>query len=586
MQSFIQHINKTLLEKFPLIWNTRLLWMMIIALLTHAIFYVLGLHTFTDTRLLQQYNAERIYIQNGILMLSIVCSVLMIVVWLVILFRNNSFKNYYPTSRWQLFFSFVIYFIILFSSSTFYTSYICGCKTYIINRYPDKKFKKLIETSNLAATFLSFSQENYTIDKRGYPAPFDTLYCETKEDQVDFNKPYLQRFNDEYQFYTIIEKRIPTTNDKALSDAAENSIYRRYINDSITLFAYRGEVVDVSSIVNTELSYYNYSYTFFNNYRGTSSYYSTDVYDGNAYRLNDKSFIEMNKKVYNFLKKNDATEFKKLFTSFLDAAKEFSIETNLTQDKWLSLINRNNFTVEKFITNGSMQLESEYSEGDDVAATTDGQKARDTPENRSKKEQFYKDRKTSYYFDASSLQTVYDNITSIKSYSYWHTTFHFQCWLAFGLSILLFVFRATGLPALLFSIIASTVISILLALLMMSLHIKDEIAMAYIVFAIGTAILLTPLLLLKSLKKPIQSIFINITLVGIIPYILLILAIIQLHQERYYRKLLGDDYYKHKPDLIFDILGEHLSYILLAAGFIFVLVYTTVIKKWKALPEG
>src|SRR6185312_15351292 len=112
--------------------------------------------------------------------------------------------------------------------------------------------------------------------------------------------------------------------------------------------------------------------------------------------------------------------------------------------------------------------------------------------------------------------------------------------------------------------IAGIVMSILIALLVTSLRINDELAIYYLIFIVGTIILITPLFLLKKIKKQIQSVFINITIAGIVPYLLLILGIIQLHQEHYYRALLGDDYYKHKPDLIFDYLGKNISYILLA----------------------
>lgn len=90
----------------------------------------------------------------------------------------------------------------------------------------------------------------------------------------------------------------------------------------------------------------------------------------------------------------------------------------------------------------------------------------------------------------------------------------------------------------------------------------------------------------KKIKKQIQGICINISLAAIVPYLLLILLIIQLHQRRYYQQLYGDDYYKYDPVFIFQYFGDSLNYLLLTAGFLFVLLYTIIIKKWKALPEG
>ncbi|MBX2922466.1 MAG: hypothetical protein KF746_09765 [Chitinophagaceae bacterium] len=594
MKSIVQNINKTLLEKLPLIWNTRLLWMVLITALVHLIFFILGINVFRKPELLQEYFAYEIYAHNGTLLFSIVCSVLIIVVWLILLFRHNSFKNYYPTSRWQLFGSFAIYFILFFLSTTFYTSYALGYTLYLNKKYPDAKLTEQINTANLAAAFLSVNPADYTIDNRKYPSPFDSLYCETKEEQIDFNKPYLQRFNDEYQFYTVVKKLVPASNYKNLGNAYINSIYQENISDSLVMFAYRGEVVDVSSIANTEVSYYNYSRILFDQHLGGEVYFSRGRSYREGYHGKDSGGISLNKEVYELLKRNDASELKRLLTSFLNAAAELNIRTNLSVDNWLSLINRDSFTVEKFIENSKMQIDEQgnpETEGltemvaDDAIAGLPMDTIRNTPENRSKQQQFYRDRKTGFYFDADGLDTAFGNIVSIKLHNYRDFLFHFQCWLAFGLSILLFIFRTSGLSPLLFSIITAIVISILITLLTMSLSINDALSIFYIVFTAGTAILLMPLLFLKQVKKQVQAVFINITLAGIVPYILLILLIINQHQENYYQKILGDLYYKKKPDFIFDILGENLSCLLLAAGFIFVLLYTTIIKRWKALPE-
>ncbi|ULT44582.1 hypothetical protein KRR40_15305 [Niabella defluvii] len=174
---------------------------------------------------MQDYNANDIYVTNGILLLSIICSVLIIVVWLIVLFRHNAFKNYYPTSRWQLFSSFVIYFIVLLLSSTFYSSYQMGYKRYISMKYTDAVYNKKLDQASLAAAFLSFNQEDYTIDRRRYPSPFDTLYCEVNEAFIDFSKPYLSRFTDEYQFYTLKKTMLTAAKDNTVGDELRAPVF-------------------------------------------------------------------------------------------------------------------------------------------------------------------------------------------------------------------------------------------------------------------------------------------------------------------------------------------------------------------------
>ena len=162
-----------------------------------------------------------------------------------------------------------------------------------------------------------------------------------------------------------------------------------------------------------------------------------------------------------------------------------------------------------------------------------------------------------------------------------------QCWLAFGLSLLLFIFRTSGLSSLLFSVIAGIVVAIALSLVVVGLSIHDELVISYLAFIIGTVILVTPLLLLKRIRKKIQAVFINISVVGFVPYVLLIIGIISMHQKNYYRAKLGSLYYAQtSPPVLIEQLGMDLSTYLLVAGFLFMFLYTSVVKRWKALPEG
>ena len=43
-----------------------------------------------------------------------------------------------------------------------------------------------------------------------YPSPFDTLYCETDDDKIDFSKPYEKYLDSYYQFYTVKRQSIQT----------------------------------------------------------------------------------------------------------------------------------------------------------------------------------------------------------------------------------------------------------------------------------------------------------------------------------------------------------------------------------------
>lgn len=594
MKKWINKIDKQLLERFPLLWVTRAPWVLLVTILVHLVFFALGWNVFKNPMLLQDYNMDDIYIRNGTLLLSIICSVLIIVVWLIVLFRHNAFKNYYPTSQWQLFASFIIYFIVLLLSSTFYSSYQMGYKKYISGKYTDEVYNKKLDQASLAAAFLSFNQENYTIDRRRYPSPFDTLYCEVNEAFIDFSKPYLSRFTDEYQFYTLKKTILSAAKSNNVSDELPGHLYSKAINDTTWTVWDKDKVVDVSALATSDLSYFNYSTVLF-----TEEYYDDApvIYVKGTPRFNEsqQKSLDLSRRLYQILKRNNEQELRQLFSSFLTIANEFKIKTNLTVQNWLALINRKSFTVEKFVYNGDyVPKDWKYEEQipDTVAAAVAAVAAavaQDTPVEavRSLKEEYFERGRTRLYFDANSLKNVFGNINAIKTYNHWEVFFQMQCWLAFGLSVMLFIFRTSGLSFLLFSMITGIVIAIAFGLLVVGLNINNELVISYLAFIIGTIIVATPLLLLKKLRKKIQAVFINITLVGFVPYILLIIGIISMHQKDYYKAKLGSLYYKQThPPVLIERLGMDLSTYLLVAGFLFMLLYASIVRKWKALPEG
>ncbi len=182
-------------------------WMLLSSAVIHLLFYGLGFIAVADVRTLHERGiVGDIFFSNGLVLFSILISVLLIVVWLIHLFKNNSFKNLYPTSRLKLFSQFLLYFIIVISSTTFYYSYNLGLKNHINLFYPDNEFKVEVETSNQAALFFSQNLEKYTINNRKYPAPLDTLFCEHRYNYVNNSLPYLKFLNKAYQFYTLNKK--------------------------------------------------------------------------------------------------------------------------------------------------------------------------------------------------------------------------------------------------------------------------------------------------------------------------------------------------------------------------------------------
>src|SRR5690606_3380798 len=102
--NFINKINNYLIQRYPTVWNTRIVWMLLISLLVHCLFFFIGSVSQTESSAYNDYyNSEIRYFKSGWSFTGAIISMLMLVGWLVVMFKNNAFKNFYPISNIQLF---------------------------------------------------------------------------------------------------------------------------------------------------------------------------------------------------------------------------------------------------------------------------------------------------------------------------------------------------------------------------------------------------------------------------------------------------------------------------------------------------
>jgi hypothetical protein len=155
------------------------------------------------------------------------------------------------------------------------------------------------------------------------------------------------------------------------------------------------------------------------------------------------------------------------------------------------------------------------------------------------------------------------------------------------------MFRITGLKPLLFSILTLGVlalfISLLAALLFYVMRSYDDnvpFVLLYIVLFISLIILAIPLFLIEKTKKLIVAICINISMIGFPLFLLLIIGIISMHQDEACRNSIEYKQGNYACDTLMESLGFNWSYVLFVLGILFIFLFSKVIKKWKALPEG
>ncbi len=630
----INKINQYLLERYPNIWNTRIVWMLLLGLIIHLIFFFIGFVSHSSPGTLQHTMAVDDYFTSGLIFVHVIISVLMIVGWLVFMLKNNAFKNFYPSSGKKLFFEFIQYFIIIFVSTTFYFSYMSGFKVFINYKYDDEKMEKNIGLINRVSPFLSQELELYTLENRIYPKVFSDYYCETDINKIDKNQKYFVYHDRVYQFYSLYEKTATKKNRiggfEYPKQEKQNRVSLAYYEDSTDgkkrTYHFKKQVEDLSAYIKSTLpSYYNYSNVFYDVKNNPSTNYRRYRYDNEMSNAEDKDALKqqqifINENTSKILDGKNPKELEKLLQDFLNVSKEFDIRNNLNAKDWTAMVyHPDNFEVKSFIKkfipikgqeydpnksqdgyyNGDTDISVDSAAvGPDNYLNENGEIVKDTVnvkdfnpniDNEVSPADYFKKNITEYYYYTADLKNLLENVDAVKTKDFFTETIHICIWIAFSLAAFIFGFRVTNLRSLLFSVVSSGVLILAVTLFCVVaafvFNVNSRFFVFYTVLIVGIIILLIPFLMLKRVSKLVSSILMLMTINAFPLLIWLILGIINEYQTadcRIATELAGT-YTVCKG--LFEDLGILLSYLILICSLVFLYFYTSFIKKWKALPE-
>ena len=130
-------MKKYLLERYPLVWNTHLIWALPLILATHLFFFLWGFAMVTDKNMSNYSFGLENHFEGLPMVMSFIIIVLMLVGWFIRLFKNNAFERFYPVSEWQLFRQFVIYLFIMGGILSSGLSFTIGESAKVHLRYTD-----------------------------------------------------------------------------------------------------------------------------------------------------------------------------------------------------------------------------------------------------------------------------------------------------------------------------------------------------------------------------------------------------------------------------------------------------------------
>lgn len=578
MKKFIQQKNQYLLENHPTLWNTKILWMLAASSIIHLLFFIAGLLSLMDPEALQKYRVIENYFSNGVVLLGILISVLMLVVWMISMFRNNAFKNFYPFTRLKLFKHFVAYFIIFIASTTFYYSFTLGMQLYTSTAYDDDRMAKEISIINKGMPLLPFELMSYELDRLRQPAPFDTLYCQTSSKNLDREAPYYEFKDQFYQYYIL--KEITFNESEVIrsnSDVPNKYVFNETINGKRFYYLKDRVVKPELPFNNAAPSFYNFSDVFYLP-ENSSNYYSESLY----YRtMESPSFNKLTPArkqqtlINQQLLKEGEKSVEEALSQVLKIAADYQIKNNIVLSEWMnSQSYQQPYSISELINNGTRPYVRPYNNNGD-----------------SDFERYEKELRKNNYFDANSLSRCLENIHEIKTTNIFEGSLHVFMWLGFLFSVIVFMFRVTGLKPLLFSVVSVGLLAVFTSLLavfigyLLSFPRDGDILIYILIISISTVILIAALGYAHRMKKLIAGIFMNITMMGIVPYMVLIIAFISSIQEK--NCPYGDGHENRDSCLIlWDVLGVYWSYLFWALGMLFIYWFCKRLMTWRAMPEG
>lgn len=274
-----KEIQKKLLLKYSLLWNTKFVPLLTIGLLLHFIFFGLGYMDGT----IDFSNRKNINIGTFSIMIGVLSVIIIFILWLINYFKNNALKSFYITSKYSLFFEWMQIFVICFFLVTFYIPFSVGKQFHQKSYFSFAEIKERCKIISTADLFIDGSFRQTEIDSLA-SGLIDSLGNTIKDEQSNNsnkNKPdyYAERVTAAYH-------------------------YKDHV-------IFNGKKYDQFSLLNRN--------TF-------------------EFSVINKEEDSMNKlQVYNWLQNQNVDEIKNLMATYMSLIREHDLTTNFDATKWFEI---------------------------------------------------------------------------------------------------------------------------------------------------------------------------------------------------------------------------------------------------------
>lgn len=148
----ITKIQAYLISRYPLLWNTRIVFLLPIIFGIHVLFYLAGFFKHFN---FGDLHDSRYYRYEGVVMFSVLLTALLIIIWLIFYLRNNPLKAGYPLKRFHLIKEFLLLMVVFFSSATFFFTYQQGVYNRSESETREINMEEEVDDANLAFHFIA-----------------------------------------------------------------------------------------------------------------------------------------------------------------------------------------------------------------------------------------------------------------------------------------------------------------------------------------------------------------------------------------------------------------------------------------------
>ena len=511
-------IQKKLLLKYPLLWNTKFVPMVAIGLLLHLIFFGLGYLDGT----IDFSNRNNLDIEVTCILFGVLLVIIIIILWLVNYFKNNSLKSFYSKSKYSLFYEWLQIFVVSTLLITFYLPFSVGKQLH------QRSYYSLEETTNRCKTIATADMF------------IDGSFGETEIDSLA----------------------------SGLIDSLGNKIALNYNPEDADTAEYATE--KESMAVEAVAAYTYKDHIIFNG----KKYDQFSLVNRNTFEFTviSREQDSLNRiQVQNWLHQDNKAEVKKLMDNHLSLIREHDLATNLTLDKWFEIVYKApEFDEFLYIQPYLKEYETDESYNNSyVYATKVGNEER---------------KYSKYFIQQDVLKEKYDTVSEAHTDSFFNIEMILGfLYGAFGLSILIFSFRVTSGKSWLIAVVTTGVINIVYGIFTAITGVGNMYAYL-ILFTILGIIFYFFLIYFNKKNLQLSRIALNLFLWSFIGIIPLIYFIIQEHYSSSYFYRIGYNYtspeYQWMRDHTIHMFSLNFIFAILTLFFL-----SKIIRNWKGISE-